>query len=158
MMKNISPKWLAPLVLCLFSLVCFGCGNDNDSESEEEESAKTTKSKGAGTPAPTKKSALSQEKAQAAADSFFRDFTLALRLKNPARATSFVAEDYKYNFDFVYVTLQGAKFTNPRVVKINLAGDLIDVRVNLEWPSRQRETKTKQLKLEKGKWRLLETK
>jgi hypothetical protein len=154
MMKNISPKWLAPLVLCLFSLVCFGCGNDNDSESEDEESAKTTKSKGTGTPAPTKKSALSQKKAQAEAERFFQSFTEALRYDNSDRAISFVVPDHKSKFGIAYPFWQDRRFYDAKV--IDVTGNLMRVQVSFEVPTGGRDRELKKLQRVNGKWRLLD--
>lgn len=157
-MKNRFPIWFSSLIIGLVSLTYLGCGNDNDAGIEEED-GKTSGSKDkGGTSTPEKPPALSQEKAQEAAEDFFKDFTQALRFDDSDRALTFVAEDYKYNFDFVYTTWQGRRFSGAKVIDINSAGDLIKVRVSLEWPTGQRETKTQQLKKQKRKWVLLEGK
>ena len=157
-MKNKFSKWLALILFGLASLAYFGCGNDN-AAAVDEEGAKTGKSGDNGKDAtPQTPPALSKEKAQAAANDFFRDLTLALRYDDPDRALTLVAKDYQYNFEFVYTTLQGCQYSNPKVAKVSAAGDLIDVQVSLRWPSGQRETVTKQLKKQKRKWVLLEGK
>ena len=144
-------------MVCILALAWGGCEPINDPANPPEDSSKTTSSAGKVATSPSQKDDSSLKKAQTEAKSFFAAFSSALQRNDSAKALTLVAKDHQYRFGIAYPFWQGCRFYDAKVVKINSAGDLLQVQVSLEWPNGKKDREIKKLQRVKGKWRLMDS-
>ena len=140
-------------MVLLVALLGASCGDSADPEDSDEGKTKGSSSSGKQPNASTEK-ASSLATAQAEAVSFFAAFTNALKASDADRALVMIAESHQYKFGLAYPFWQGCRFYDAKAIKINSAGDLLQVQVSFESQNGKKDREIKKLQRVNGKWRL----
>ncbi len=155
-MNSIRPIWF--FFSFLYLLAFASCGDPDDpADPEDESKTKASSSSGSQAEATSPKDNADLVKAQSDAESFFAAFSSALQRDDSGKALTLVAKDHQYRFGIAYPFWQGCRFYDAKVVKINSAGNLLQVQVSLEWPNGKKDREIKKLQRVKGKWRLMDS-
>lgn len=98
-----------------------------------------------------------KESMQQLAESFFREFSIALANDDAAKASAMIAGEKRERFRKGFRFWQGVHFFDPLVIKVSENKTLIEVEVSFKKEQGKQDREIKKLKFTDGKWLLLDS-
>ena len=100
---------------------------------------------------------LKQKSMQQLAESFFREFSIALANDNAEEAAAMIAQEKRERFRKGFRFWRGIHFFDPMVIKASEDKTLIEVEVSFKKEQGKEDREIKKLKFTDGKWLLLDS-
>ena len=100
---------------------------------------------------------LKQKSMQQLAESFFREFSIALANNNAADAVAMIAQEKRERFRRGFRFWQGVHFFDPMVIEVSEDKALMKVEVSFKKQQGKEDREIKKLLFADGKWLLLDS-
>ena len=100
---------------------------------------------------------LKQKSMQQLAESFFREFSIALANDNAEEAAAMIAQEKRERFRKGFRFWQGVHFFDPMVVRVSEDKTLMEVKVSFKKEPGKEDREIKKLLFAGGKWLLLDS-
>ena len=98
-----------------------------------------------------------QNTLQQQAESFFKEFSIALSEGKAETAAAMIGQEHRERFLLGYRLWQGTHFLNPIVKRASEGGTLLEVEVSFKHEQKGGDRETKSLRFADGKWQLLDS-
>ena len=98
-----------------------------------------------------------QNALQQQAESFFKEFSIALSESKAETAAAMIGQEHRERFLLGYRFWRGTRFLDPIVKRASEDGTLIEVEVSFKHEQNGGDRETKSLRFADGKWQLLDS-
>lgn len=146
---------MKPIAALLIGTLCISCdrpeseSHDPDNTHLLETEAQQSASEEANV---QRENALQQQ-----AESFFKEFSIALTEDKAEAAAAMIAQEHRERFQSGYRLWRGARFFDPIVKRVSGDQTLIEVEVSIKHEQRGEDRETTSLRFADGKWQLLDS-
>lgn len=146
---------MKPIAALLIGTLCISCDrpeseshDQNNTPLLETEAQQSTSEEANG----QRENALQQQ-----AESFFKEFSIALTENKAEAAAAMIAQEHRERFQSGYRLWRGVQFLDPIVKRVSGDQTLIEVEVSIKHEQRGEDRETKSLRFADGKWQLLDS-